>query len=235
MRIKQFVIMIMIICGCVSAGCKNKEVQESDKTASDSSRLARQEVEYPEKEDTYEDWEQVGEFKINSRSVEQDVHDTDTSYLYIMGFSWPVLYDKESVKFIEYTAYNARVQFEKREVQLKEFLDKKVIKTQSKKISGAEQEELDLILYMEFPTSTYSWYMNKQSSDTVLRERNDMLNAILIEAKVIYNDGKEETCYYRIQTGTADSYMLFKRNLNLYNYSSNFPHFTGFSACPLVK
>lgn len=47
MRIKQFVIMMMIICGCVSAGCKNKEVQESDKTASESSRLARQEVEYP--------------------------------------------------------------------------------------------------------------------------------------------------------------------------------------------
>ena len=37
MRIKQFVIMMMIICGCVSAGCKNKEVQESDKTASESS------------------------------------------------------------------------------------------------------------------------------------------------------------------------------------------------------
>ena len=46
MRFKQFVIMMMIICGCVSAGCKNKEVQESDKTASESSRLARQEVEY---------------------------------------------------------------------------------------------------------------------------------------------------------------------------------------------
>ena len=87
MRIKQFVIMMMIICGCVSVGCKNKEVQESDKTASESSRLARQEVEYPEKEDTYGDWALVGEFKINSRSVEQDVHDTDTSYLYIMGFS----------------------------------------------------------------------------------------------------------------------------------------------------
>ena len=193
MRIKQFVIMMMIICGCVSVGCKNKEVQESDKTASESSRLARQEVEYPEKEDTYGDWAQVGEFKINSRSVEQDVHDTDTSYLYIMGFSWPVLYDKESVKFIEYTAYNARVQFEK--------------------ISGAEQEELDLILYMEFPTSTYSWYMNKQSPDTVRKERNDMLNAILIEAEVIYDDGTEETCYYKIQTGTADNYVLFERNL----------------------
>ena len=179
MRFKQFVIMMMIICGCVSAGCKNKEVQESDKTASDSSRLARQEVEYPVKEDTYEDWEQVGEFKINSRSVEQDVHNTDTSYLYIMGFSWPVLYDTDSVKSIEYTAYNARAQFEKRDMQLKEFLDKKVIKTQSKKISGAEQKELDLILYMEFPTSTYSWYMNKQSSDTVLRERNDMLNVYI--------------------------------------------------------
>ena len=170
-------------------------------------------VEYPEKEDTYEDWEQVGEFKINCRSVEQDVHNTDTSYLYIMGFSWPVLYDTDSVKSIEYTAYNARAQFEKRDMQLKEFLDKKVIKTQSKKISGAEQEELDLILYMEFPTSTHSWYMNKQSPDTVRRERNDMLNAILIEAEVIYDDGTEETCYYKIQTGTADNYVLFERNL----------------------
>ena len=47
MRIKQFVIMMMIICGCVSVGCKNKEVQESDKTASESSRLARQEVKRP--------------------------------------------------------------------------------------------------------------------------------------------------------------------------------------------
>ena len=44
MRFKQFVIMMMIICGCVSAGCKNKEVQEGDKTASESSHLARQEV-----------------------------------------------------------------------------------------------------------------------------------------------------------------------------------------------
>ena len=31
MRFKQFVIMMMMICGCVSVGCKNKEVQESDK------------------------------------------------------------------------------------------------------------------------------------------------------------------------------------------------------------
>ena len=213
MRFKQFVIMMMIICGCVSAGCKNKEVQGSDKIASESSHLARQEVEYPEKEDTYEDWEQVGEFKINSRSVEQDVKDGDTSYVYIIGFTWPQLYDADSVKSIVYTTYNARAQFEKREVQLKEFLDKKVIKTQSKKISGAEQEELDLILYMEFPTSTHSWYMNKQSPDTVRRERNDMLNAILIEAEVIYDDGTEETCYYKIQTGTADNYVLFERNL----------------------
>jgi len=40
-----------------------------------------------------------------------------------------------------------------------------------------------------------------------------MLNAILIEAEVIYDDGTEETCYYKIQTGTADNYVLFERNL----------------------
>lgn len=44
-----------------------------------------------------------------------------------------MLYDKESVKFIEYTAYNARVQFEKREVQLKEFLDKRLLRRKVKR------------------------------------------------------------------------------------------------------
>ena len=29
----------------------------------------------------------------------------------------------------------------------------------------------------------------------------------------IYDDGTEETCYYKIQTGTADNYVLFERNL----------------------
>lgn len=44
-----------------------------------------------------------------------------------------MLYDKESVKFIEYTAYNARAQFEKRDMQLKEFLDKKLLKRKVKR------------------------------------------------------------------------------------------------------
>ena len=30
-------------------------------------------------------------------------------------------------------------------------------------------------------------------------------------------------------------YVFTSTNLNLYNYSSNFPHFIGFPACPLVK
>lgn len=29
--------------------------------------------------------------------------------------------------------------------------------------------------------------------------------------------------------------MLMSYNCNLYNYLSNFPHFIGFPACPLVK
>ena len=147
MRFKQFVIMMMMICGCVSVGCKNKEVQESDKTASESSRLARQEVEYPEKEDTYGDWAQVGEFKINSRSVEQDVHDTDTSYLYIMGFSWPVLYDKESVKFIEYTAYNARVQFERERCSLRNSLIKRLLRRKVKRYREQSRKNWINIVY----------------------------------------------------------------------------------------
>lgn len=214
MRIKRFVAMVMIMCGCVSAiGCKSNRLQENASKDNESYSLARQEVEYPIKEDTFEDWKKIGEYHINSKSVEQDVHDVDTSYLYIMGFSWPQLYEADAVKSIEYTVYNARAQFEKNDVQLKEFLDKKAIKTQSKKISGTEQGELNLILYMEFPASTYSWYMNKQSPETVLKTRCDILNTALVEAKVLYNDGAEETNYYKIQAGTADSYVLFMRNL----------------------
>ena len=214
MRIKRFVAMVMIMCGCVSAiGCKSNRLQENAPKDNESYSLARQEVEYPIKEDTFEDWKKIGEYHINSKSVEQDVHDVDTSYLYIMGFSWPQLYEADAVKSIEYTVYNARAQFEKNDVQLKEFLDKKAIKTQSKKISGTEQGELNLILYMEFPASTYSWYMNKQSPETVLKTRCDILNTVLVEARVLYNDGAEKTDYYKIQTGTADSYVLFMRNL----------------------
>lgn len=39
------------------------------------------------------------------------------------------------------------------------------------------------------------------------------LTPYFIEAEVIYDDGTEETCYYKIQTGTADNYVLFERNL----------------------
>lgn len=45
-----------------------------------------------------------------------------------------------------------------------------------------------------------------------------------------------DTCGVTRQTfyrNFQDKYDLI--NWNLYNYSSNFPHFTGFSACPLVK
>ena len=45
-----------------------------------------------------------------------------------------------------------------------------------------------------------------------------------------------DTCGVTRQTfyrNFQDNYDLI--NWNLYNYSSNFPHFIGFPACPLVK
>lgn len=48
----------------------------------------------------------------------------------------------------------------------------------------------------------------------------------------------EKSPYCFFVCTTFDSFLndfLNSTNWNLYNYSSNFPHFTGFSACPLVK
>ncbi len=212
MNIKQFVIMSIIICGCVlSAGCKNNKLQNNDITDDDNQQQTRQEIVYSIKEDTFKDWEQIGVYQINNgKSVEQDVRDGDTSYIYIFGFSWPELYDAEIVKSIEYTVFNTRAQFETDDVQIKEFLGEKIINTERRKISGEEQGKLNMILFMEFPTSTYSAYMNKQSPQTVLKTRNDILESALVEAKVLYNDGTESTDYYKMQMDTANSYILLR-------------------------
>ena len=37
------------------------------------------------------------------------------------------------------------------------------------------------------------------------------------------------------ETQTIEQEIDFINNCNLYNYLSNFPHFIGFPACPLVK
>ena len=47
----------------------------------------------------------------------------------------------------------------------------------------------------------------------------------------LYDKGKTEIPLSEIFDDTG----LSKLNWNLYNYSSNFPHFIGFPACPLVK
>ena len=47
----------------------------------------------------------------------------------------------------------------------------------------------------------------------------------------LYDKGKTEIPLSEIFNDTG----LSKLNWNLYNYLSNFPHFIGFPACPLVK
>ena len=47
----------------------------------------------------------------------------------------------------------------------------------------------------------------------------------------LYDKGKTEIPLSEIFNDTG----LSKLNWNLYNYSSNFPYFTGFPACSLVK
>ena len=38
-----------------------------------------------------------------------------------------------------------------------------------------------------------------------------------------------------VMVGNVNAYAASSANWNLYNYLSNFPHFIGFPACPLVK
>ena len=55
----------------------------------------------------------------------------------------------------------------------------------------------------------------------------------IIEKKNAVNTKKKQfvkICFYELFV-----FLVSSANLNLYNYLSNFPHFIGFPACPLVK
>ena len=72
------------------------------------------------------------------------------------------------------------------------------------------------------------------SLDTLLSFRENLTDLEIEELihkmdKMFSEEGFEKT--YQWAVNTIKEYP----NWNLYNYSSNFPHFTGLSACPLVK
>ena len=50
--------------------------------------------------------------------------------------------------------------------------------------------------------------------------------------KKIRLKNNKECC---LRNGNENDGQSVFENFNLYNYSSNFPHFIGFPACPLVK
>ena len=55
----------------------------------------------------------------------------------------------------------------------------------------------------------------------------------IIEKKNAVNTKKKQfvkICFYELFV-----FLVSSANWNLYNYLSNFPHFIGFPACPLVK
>ena len=72
------------------------------------------------------------------------------------------------------------------------------------------------------------------SLDTLLSFRENLTDLEIEEMihkmdKMFSEEGFEKTYQWAVNTIKECS------NLNLYNYSSNFPYFTGFPACSLVK
>ena len=97
------------------------------------------------------------------------------------------------------------------------------------KLVHADKEEVKLMRHVyenRFPV-----YFNvKNTGDakaTGVRVKLKFPNELLVLSTHELMDYRDEE-YIRF---ASDAY----ENWDLYNYSSNFPHFTGFSACPLVK
>ena len=65
-----------------------------------------------------------------------------------------------------------------------------------------------------------------------------MINTILVEDDLYiqkhFAERLKSNEIFRLVGVYRDAFEA-EKNCNLYNYSSNFPHFIGFPACPLVK
>lgn len=235
MNIRKMFLTGAVICSCVlCAGCKNQNEgqtdddtqtiqNQADNKQTDNMRIyeengvryceesgVRQKITYPLFKVSDMEWEQAGTYNMQYHTSEQDVRSGDSSYLSLQESSWPKLYDEEAVETIQYTAYNARVQFVTNDVQLKDCMSQKDIRIESVSIDSAKQDTLNMIIYMEFPATTESWYMNKQSPEVRNQRLSDILNSAIIEADVSYTDGMHKTDYYKIETEGTTRYNLYK-------------------------
>ena len=233
MNVRKMLLMGAVICGCVlCAGCKNgSEGQNSNDTQTQADNNAqtddmriyeengvryceesgvRQKITYTLFKVTDMEWEQAGTYNMQYHTYEQDVRSGDTSYLSLQESAWPKMYDENIVETIEYNIYNARAQFVTNDVQLKDCMSQKDVRIESVSINAAKQDTLNMIVYMEFPATTESWYMNKQSPEVRNQRLSDILNSAIIEAEVSYTDGTHKTDYYKIETDGTTRYNLYK-------------------------
>ena len=172
---------------------------------------AKQTIIYPLMEHDCADMEQAAVCSINGKQSETDVRDTDTSYIIISSFKWPVLYNDDDVEKIVYKTYNARVRLGIEDDLSNEYQNKKKLKMDKADITAGEQEQLKMILCLELKSTNDSWYMNKQSPESERQAKNEVLNSVLVEAEISYKDGTSHTDYYKLETiENGNSVNIFK-------------------------
>lgn len=223
MTIRKLYLIGMVTCCCIlSAGCQRKEESEGDTIIVTSENQVitvreyeengvkykeesrqKQKIIYPVSSKTFADKELVGTYSSAGASSIQSVAKTDVSYVITEAFDWPVLYDSDNVKSIEYCTYNARAEFDEKDKKPNTYSKEKTCKAGAVKTDGDKQDKLNMVIYMELSSTDDSWYMYRQSPASEGKVKCDILNSVLIEAKVIYKDGTEETDYYKIETQSA--------------------------------
>lgn len=219
---KTFSMILLVYCCVLSTGCqKTENSQESTTIVTTEYQKTtireyeengvkykeesgqKQKIIYPVSSKTFADKELVGTYSSAGASSIQSVAKTDVSYLITEAFAWPVLYESDNVKSIEYCTYNARAEFDEKDKKPSTYNKEKTCKAGAVKTDGDKQDKLNMVIHMELSSTDDSWYMYRQSPASEGKVKCDILNSVLIEAKVIYKDGTEETDYYKIETQSA--------------------------------
>ena len=169
---------------------------------------------YPVLHKDFTDETLMGSYKVNVVNIGTALGEKDEGgYIAANVIGWPSLYDDNNIGSLEFTAYNASCTFDIVSASSTKYTKRnQEVKGETKRVNGSNDESLSLVILNEFPSADSAAYNYMQPSSVEIGKAIDVINNVLVEVKVNYTDGTEQTDYYRLES--ASRYNIY--NIKIY-------------------
>ena len=197
-----------------NTGEGSKTDNAADKKNYKNETGAKLSITYPVLHKGFADETLMGGYKVNVVNIGTALGEKDEGgYIAANVIGWPSLYDDDNIGSLEFTAYNASCTFDIVSASSTKYTKRnQEVKGETKRVNGSNDESLSLVILNEFPSSDSAAYNYMQPSSVEIGKAIDVINNVLVEVKVNYTDGTEQTDYYRLES--ASRYNIY--NIKIY-------------------